>query len=86
MPVGELVHLNGKIVSNFGTERDGAPSQEYCKFCYVRGKFTMPDLTVVEMMELSIENMTKELQMSKSQAISLAQTVIPKLKRWANFK
>jgi hypothetical protein len=26
-----------------GTEADGSPSDKYCKTCYVKGAFTLPD-------------------------------------------
>ena len=35
---------------DFGTEKDGSPSADYCKFCYVNGEFT-GDMTMEQMIE-----------------------------------
>ncbi|HET6990765.1 MAG TPA: zinc ribbon domain-containing protein [Bacteroidia bacterium] len=32
-----------------GTEKDGSPSNEYCKYCYVNGAFVNPDMKLDEM-------------------------------------
>jgi hypothetical protein len=76
MPLGD---------ENYGTEFDGVTTSEvYCKMCYERGTFTRPDLTLEEMIALSIHNMSEDLRMPPDQAATLARTVIPKLSRWAN--
>lgn len=67
----------------FGTELDGVTtSEQYCKFCYARGAFTRPDLTMNEMIALSIHNMSEDLKMPPDQAATLARSVIPTLARW----
>lgn len=74
MPVGD---------GSFGTELDGiTTSEEYCKFCYEQGTFTRPDLTMEEMIALSIHNMSEDLKMPPDQAATLARSVIPTLARW----
>jgi hypothetical protein len=37
---------------NLGTERDGSSSAEFCSLCYREGAFTMPALTVDEMIDV----------------------------------
>lgn len=66
----------------FGTEKNGSPTNEYCKFCYQEGIFVQPNLTVGAMIQMSIDNMVSELEMPEEKARQLAQEIIPKLKRW----
>jgi hypothetical protein len=70
------------VFGNLGTERDGSPSVEFCSLCYREGSFTMPALTVEEMIEMSIANMTDDLGMPSDRALELANRVIPSLRRW----
>lgn len=69
-------------VGYFGTKKDGSQEREYCKFCYVKGEFTDPNLTLKKMIELSTQNMTQELKMPENDARKLAEIFIPVLKRW----
>lgn len=69
----------------YGTELDGVTTSElYCKFCYENGAFTQPDLTLEEMIAMSIHNMSEDLKMAPDQAATLARSVIPKLSRWSH--
>ena len=63
-----------------GTEKDGSPSGEYCKYCYQNGEFTHPDLTLEEMTKritniLDKENLPEDI-------LEAAITRLPDLKRW----
>lgn len=69
---------------NLGTNEDGSSTSEYCKFCFSEGKFTLPDQTMEEMIQSSIENMTSDLNMPLEQATQLANSFIPQLGRWKN--
>lgn len=82
MPLGEFTDKDGKQVSNFGSQEDGTQSSDYCSLCFQRGSFTQPNLSLQDMIALSIENMTGELKMPEEKARQLANTAIPKLKRW----
>jgi hypothetical protein len=66
----------------FGTTTDGLETHEYCKFCFQDGEYLQPELTIEDMIDMSIQNMTQDLSMSHDQASELAHTVIPQLKRW----
>lgn len=69
----------------YGTLIDGISSNdEYCKFCYQNGSFTRPDLTLEDMMQLSVDNMTHDLKIPEEKALKLALSIIPHLKRWQN--
>lgn len=68
--------------TNFGTNSDGSFSREFCNFCYQNGSFTDSVMTKEKMIQLSIDNMTKELGIPEDKAKELAETVIPQLSRW----
>jgi Putative zinc ribbon domain len=68
----------------FGTEADGSASSDYCKSCYIDGAFVKPDMTMDEMIKISIRHMTYDLNMNDETAEHLAKNTIPTLKRWRN--
>lgn len=40
----------------FGTNKDGGTTnKEYCKFCFQNIGFTMPDITVDDMVRMSVD-------------------------------
>jgi hypothetical protein len=68
-----------------GSEGNGDKSEEYCKFCYVSGKFVDEGITMEQKIEHNIE-VAKKMGMREEQARMLAQRIIPKLRRWNNEK
>lgn len=73
----------GASFGNLGTNADASPSDTYCSFCFANGEFTQPDLSVDDMIRMSIANMTgDDLRMPLDRATELAQRVIPTLGRW----
>lgn len=64
-----------------GTEASGAKSAEYCSHCYVGGKFTAPDMTAQQMVQL-VEGKLKEMHIPGFLAKRMAKD-IPSLKRWS---
>ena len=69
--------------ANLGSNADGSSSETYCSFCYQKGTFTQPELTVDQMIQMSIGNMTgDDLRMPLDKATELANRVIPTLGRW----
>ena len=64
-----------------GTEVDGRKSTEYCSHCYQHGAFTLPDLTVDQMVERAKGKMI-EMHVPESMAAGMA-SQIPNLKRWS---
>jgi len=66
----------------YGTNSDGAASEEYCKFCFESGNFREPNITFEEMIGRSIANMIDDRGMDREEAEKLATSVIPNLKRW----
>ena len=56
---------------------DGSDSDDYCSFCFKDGSFLLPDLTLEQMMEMSIDHMTTQLNFSKEEAKRLTHDIIP---------
>jgi len=63
-----------------GTEKDGSPSADYCKYCYAHGAFTNPGLTLDEMG--SRLRKFKKLNRLPADTIQAALDRLPHLKRW----
>jgi len=63
-----------------GTEKDGSPSPDYCKYCYQQGAFTNPGITLDEMQE----RMSKMMDQEKLPADILEAAInrLTHLKRW----
>ena len=66
---------------DFGTNSDGSRNIGYCCFCFKNGDFTKPDLTMEQMID-KLVGFADKMQITQAQAKELAQTVIPRLKRW----
>ncbi len=73
MPLGE---------GFYGTNEDHTENHKYCKFCFLNGSFTNPFITMDDMIENSVENMVNDLGMPEKHAKELANTYIPRLRRW----
>lgn len=65
-----------------GTEKDGSPSKEYCKYCYQQGAFTTPNMTLNEMRTVVKTEMEK--RHIGQDIITMAVNALPNLKRWRN--
>lgn len=68
---------------NKGTNHDKSLSSEYCKFCFIDGKFSHPNRTMEEQIEKCVE-MSKKMWMPEEKAREIANNTIPLLKRWSN--
>ena len=66
----------------FGTEADGSPSHEYCTYCYQKGAFTAPDITMAQMIDLCVKKMVEKNVMPEPQARALMTKYLPQMKRW----
>lgn len=73
MPLGE---------GFYGSNEDKSENHKYCKFCFLNGAFTNPNMTMDEMIESSVENMISEVGLPEDEATELANNYIPRLKRW----
>lgn len=63
----------------FGTEKDGAHSADYCKYCYQDGAFLDPNETLEHMVESCVPFMEN---MEPDAARKLLNEQLPRLKRW----
>lgn len=63
-----------------GTNADGTKSTLYCSHCYENGKFTLPDITAIEM-KIRVKEKMKEMGFSSFMSW-LFTLNIPKLQRW----
>lgn len=66
----------------YGTEADDIKSTEYCRFCYEKGEFTEPELTMEQMLSRTLDFMTRKLKVPEEKSREFVYAVIPKLKRW----
>lgn len=69
-------------VGLYGTNADGSANSEYCKYCFEKGEFREPDLTIDAMVGRVTARMIDEQKMPEEEAQNLAETLIPNLKRW----
>jgi hypothetical protein len=65
-----------------GTESDGTINDDYCCDCYESGEFIEPELTIKEMIELSIETTSKSRNITLEEAKKYLEFLLPTLKRW----
>ncbi|MDR0298315.1 MAG: zinc ribbon domain-containing protein [Streptococcaceae bacterium] len=75
-----------ETAEDYGTEKNGAASADYCQHCYQEGEWVEPDMTLAEVIKKGHEaidamqvNRFKRALMKKGCSM-----MMPKLKRWAN--
>ncbi len=73
----------GNEASEYGTEMDGNPNHDYCRYCYKEGSFTA-DCTMEAMIEFCVPHMVQSVPgMTDDKAREMMRQFFPKLKRWA---
>jgi hypothetical protein len=75
MPMGETDEM-------YGTKSNGSKSVDYCKYCYEKGAFTNPNITLQEMIESVSAIMVKDFGFSLEDAKEQCKEGIPNLNRW----
>ncbi len=69
--------------AKYGTETDGALSQNYCSYCYENGEFIKPNETMNEMIESCVPFVVEaHPNMSDDEAREMMNASFPTLKRW----
>ena len=63
-----------------GSESNGTKSEKWCNLCYLDGKFTGPDCTLEQMLEIVKGAMKREGVNPLMQWMAVKQ--IPRLERW----
>jgi hypothetical protein len=71
-----------KREEDFGKNEDFSLNNEYCRFCFQKGKFTDEGITLREKIEKLVKLGVSQLGMTEQQARALAETKLPGLKRW----
>lgn len=66
----------------YGTNADSSKNEEYCIYCYQKGKFTEPNLTIEMMVEKAAPFLAKEQNIGLEKAKELLTEAIKSLKRW----
>lgn len=69
---------------DMGTEAGGAPSGEYCRYCYQAGAFTAPEATLEDMIAFNLKfNEENGRPMgTRAEAEQMMRSWYPTLKRW----
>lgn len=70
------------ISENLGFNADSTINKEYCKFCYQKGSFTSPDLTIEQQTEKLSKMAVHKFGTPHNEARKMAKTILPTLKRW----
>ena len=65
----------------YGTNADGTMNADYCKYCYMNGAFTAPDLTMEEMITICIPYLVEQ-GVQEEDARDILESSLPELKRW----
>ena len=68
----------------FGTDANGSKNKEYCHFCFKNGKFTDEGIAMEQKIDKLIEIAKTKMNMPEEKARKMANSIIPKLKRWQN--
>lgn len=67
----------------YGTDTEGNETEEFCRFCYEKGQFTEPDLTMEQMAARTLDFMVRKLKVPEDKSREFVYAIIPKLKRWS---
>lgn len=73
--------MNLKDESLLGLEVNGLKNREYCKFCFMDGKFIKPEETINQMINSCVPFIVKE-GFSVDIATNKLEKLLPQLKRW----
>jgi hypothetical protein len=66
---------------DFGTNADNSISKDYCVHCFQKGRFSYPDMTLKQMIDM-LAGMASRMNMTEEQVRKMASKNLPKLKRW----
>ncbi len=69
---------------DMGTETDGTPNGDYCRYCYQGGAFTAPDATMDDMIAINLKFNEENGHPfgSQEEAEKMMRSWFPALKRW----
>lgn len=67
---------------DFGTDKNGDKNSDYCNFCYQKGKFTEPNVTMEQMIDKVAKIVSKQMDAPEAETREIVKIFLPKLKRW----
>ena len=70
-----------EVADDYGTNTDGSKSEENCCYCFRKGKYMEPNISMEEMIERTTLYVVVHMKMMESQAKKIVEGFIPKLKR-----
>jgi len=65
-----------------GTERNLKPAAEFCKYFYIKGHFTNPDLILEEQIHKLVIMATVNQLSTLAEHLTIAEKSLPQLKKW----
>lgn len=77
--------LEKNKIETLGTHADGSHTQEYCVYCYQKGSFTQPDITLEQMKEQVKKIMWDKFYIPSFISYFFVRN-IPQLKRWQHHQ
>ncbi len=67
---------------DYGTNADGSISKEFCRFCFQKGAFTEPNITLDGMVDKVAHVMIAKVAIPEEKALELARLELTCLSRW----
>lgn len=68
--------------ADFGTDADGNKVNDYCAYCFQKGAFVDPDITLEQKIDQVVAAAKINMFLSEKDARAMANEVIPMLRRW----
>lgn len=66
---------------DYGTDKDGSRSENYCFHCFQKGRFLDDGITLLEKIEKNVKFGVR-MGMPEDMARHMCETILLKLKRW----
>ena len=82
IPICQSCSMPMQKPADFGTNADGSKNEDYCRYCYQKGEFTEPNVTMDQMVDKVANMMVRMQGMSEDHATEICVNFIPRLKRW----
>lgn len=75
-----------KKTKEYGTNEDHSRNRKYCSYCYKRGEFTQPNISLEEMINKVASLMAEKMKLGENQSKKIAERIIPRLERWGDYR
>jgi len=69
--------------TEFGTEETGVINTNYCIYCYRKGRFTEPDITLEQMVDKMTNTLVERRGLDEDKARRQTRNLIRQLRRWS---